>query len=78
MFRNVMCQAPLGTLAYRNKRVIFPVMEGLMEKIVSLSKRRGFVFPGSEIYPAPFVGKGMYARSAADKRCGVYGGPSTL
>jgi glycyl-tRNA synthetase len=24
--------------------------EGLMEKIVSLSKRRGFVFPGSEIY----------------------------
>ncbi|HVY35777.1 MAG TPA: glycine--tRNA ligase [Candidatus Paceibacterota bacterium] len=25
-------------------------MEGLMEKIVSLAKRRGFVFPGSEIY----------------------------
>ncbi len=23
---------------------------GLMEKIVSLAKRRGFVFPGSEIY----------------------------
>jgi glycyl-tRNA synthetase len=25
-------------------------MENLMEKIVSLSKRRGFIFPGSEIY----------------------------
>lgn len=23
----------------------------LMEKIVSLCKRRGFIFPGSEIYP---------------------------
>ena len=25
-------------------------MENLMEKIVSLAKRRGFIFPGSEIY----------------------------
>ena len=25
-------------------------MDNLMEKIVSLCKRRGFVFPGSEIY----------------------------
>ena len=24
--------------------------ENLMEKVISLSKRRGFVFPGSEIY----------------------------
>src|SRR3989344_2656168 len=24
--------------------------EGLMEKIISLSKRRGFIFPGSELY----------------------------
>ncbi len=26
------------------------IMENLMEKIVSLAKRRGFIFPGSEIY----------------------------
>ena len=25
-------------------------MNGTMEKIISLCKRRGFVFPGSEIY----------------------------
>jgi glycyl-tRNA synthetase len=27
-----------------------PKKENLMDKIVSLAKRRGFVFPGSEIY----------------------------
>lgn len=25
-------------------------MKNMMEKIVSLAKRRGFIFPGSEIY----------------------------
>jgi glycyl-tRNA synthetase len=32
-------------MAEKNK-----TQEGLMEKIVSLAKRRGFIFPGSEIY----------------------------
>src|SRR3989304_2962874 len=33
-----------------NTNMTEPKKENLMEKIVSLCKRRGFVFPGSEIY----------------------------
>src|SRR6266436_6491957 len=34
----------------RDKRTMSAKEANLMEKIVSLAKRRGFIFPGSEIY----------------------------
>src|SRR3990167_2132368 len=55
----IQCLSSLWSLTARILRQIIPLtnqaamfnnMENLLEKVVSLCKRRGFIFPGSEIY----------------------------
>ncbi len=56
----------------------------VMEKVVSLAKRRGSVFPGLEIYPhtqgtSVFLGHSMNPRPMLlDMGVGVYGGLGLL
>jgi len=49
-----------------------------MEKIVSLCKRRGFVFPGSEIYPHTKQQEKISTQHNLPFGVGVYGGLTTI
>src|SRR5207302_4477079 len=48
--RGAGCDAEHGTMAMSREQVPQQVPQQLMEKVVALAKRRGFIFPSSEIY----------------------------